>query len=120
MSGIFHPLFPLAPGHGLRLITLNRRAYEGTTPYTEEEVKVIEDGNAEKSAKLWEKQGIYLALFVDRAIQKLNLVKGTVAIVGWSLGSMFVLLLSAAILKLHEETRARLKDHVNSIILWGT
>lgn len=119
LSGIFKRLFPVAAAHGLRIITPNRRAYDGTTPYTPEELRVLNSGTPQERAKVLDNQGIYLALFVDRAIQEFGLAKGKVAIGAWSLGTTFLLMLTGAIGKLDEGPRARLKEHVSSIIFWG-
>jgi pimeloyl-ACP methyl ester carboxylesterase len=118
-AGIFQRLFAVAPVHGLRIITPNRRAYNGTTPYTPEELRVLNSGTSEERVKVLDDQGIYLALFVDRAIQEFGLAKGKVAIAAWSLGTAFLLMLLGAIVKLEEGPRARLKEHVSSIIFWG-
>ncbi|KAF8974274.1 Alpha/Beta hydrolase protein [Flammula alnicola] len=118
-SGIFKLLLPLAAAHSLRLICVSRREYEGSTPYSAEELKVINHGSDEERAKLLQDQGVLLALFVDSLIQKLSLPQaGGVAVAGWSMGNIFSLAFLASIDVLPEETKERLKAYMRAFILW--
>ncbi|KAF8966233.1 Alpha/Beta hydrolase protein [Flammula alnicola] len=118
-SGIFKRLLPLARAHSLRLICVSRREYEGSTPYSAEELKVINHGSDEERARWLQNQGVLLALFVDGLIQKLSLTQaGGVAMAGWSMGNIFSLAFLASIDILPEEVKERLKAYVRVFILW--
>ncbi|KAF8961167.1 Alpha/Beta hydrolase protein [Flammula alnicola] len=118
-EGIFQRLLPLASAHSLRVICVSRREYQGSTPYTSEELTVINNGSNEERAKFLQNQGVLLALFVDAVIQKHSLPKqGGVALAGWSLGNAFTLSMIAAIYDLPTDTKERLKSFLHSLILW--
>lgn len=103
------------------MICVSRREYEGSSPYSDEELRVINRGSHDERAKFLQEQGILLALFVDGIIQTLSLPKaGGVTVIGWSLGNAFTLALRACIGDLPVDTRGRLKSYARSFVLWGT
>ncbi|KAF8961166.1 hypothetical protein BDZ97DRAFT_1664687 [Flammula alnicola] len=119
LTGIFQRLLPLASAHSLRVICVSRREYQGSTPYTSEELTVLSNGSNEERAKFLQTQGVLLALFVDAVIQKHSLPKqGGVALAGWSLGNTFSLAMIAAIHDLPADMKERLKSFLHSFILW--
>jgi len=101
------------------VICLTRRDYPGSSPYTDEEIRIIRHGSHDERAKFLNDQGVLIALFVDGIIQTLSLAKaGGLAVIGWSLGNLFTLALRACIGDLPVDTRHRLKSHMRSFILW--
>ncbi|KAK7453506.1 hypothetical protein VKT23_011783 [Stygiomarasmius scandens] len=119
-SGLFKRIIPVAHARSYRMIAINRREYPGSTPYTEEELKIFAEGPDDATrTKLLMTEGSNLALLLDGLIQSLSLpLAGGVAVVGWSLGNLYALLLLASITSLPQDTKERLGKFVNRAILW--
>ncbi|KAH9475305.1 hypothetical protein JR316_0012416 [Psilocybe cubensis] len=120
-SGIFRKLLPLAPSQALRLICIDRREYNGSTPFTSEELRIIKNGNDEERASFLAEQGLLIALFIDGLIQNLALpIHCGGAISGWSLGNLYSLAMINAIdhPKLPQDVRERLKVFLWTYIIW--
>ena len=110
----------IASSHSLRVICLSRREYEGSTPYSADELKTIHHGSEADRADFIHNQGIFMALFVDGLIQSLSLPeKGGVTVAGWSLGNIFTLAMRASIDDLPDNTRQRLKAYTRGFIVFG-
>lgn len=123
IKGTFQRLSPHANTRNARIICINRRGYPGTTPYTAEESRIITSGSTAERNRFLIEQGLNLATLVDQIIKQCSLPKERgVAIVGWSMGNIFLLALVAAIANEHmdKELRKSLQYHVGGIILWGT
>jgi hypothetical protein len=104
----------------VRVICLSRREYEGSTPYSTDDVKGILHGSDKKRADFLQDQGVLLALFVDRLIQTLLLPKkGGVIVAGWSLGNIFTIAMRASINDLPDDTKQRLKAYTRGFIIYG-
>jgi pimeloyl-ACP methyl ester carboxylesterase len=119
MIGLFGKLWSFAADHNIRIVAVNRRLYGGSTSYTPEEMAAMAEGTENEVVGVLEKQGVYLALFMDALIQELDLPEKSVAIAGWSLGMTFLALTVNAMLTLGHASRKRLADHVISFIFWG-
>ena len=118
--GVFKRILPLASSHSLRVICLSRREYEGSTPYSPDELKIINHGSDAERADFIHNEGVLIALFVDRLIQLLSLPeKGGVAIMGWSLGNLFTIAMRASINDLPDNTKQRLKAYMRGFIIFG-
>ncbi|KAJ7508120.1 hypothetical protein B0H11DRAFT_1966695 [Mycena galericulata] len=117
-SGTFQKLSPLAALNRLRLVCVNRREYPGSSPYTAQELKVFNEGTDAERAVLLGQQGHDLALFVDGLIDVLPVTPaGGIMLVGWSIGTIFLLSLIASIATLPFEMRARLCPLVHTVVL---
>ncbi|KAJ7695863.1 hypothetical protein B0H14DRAFT_3041450 [Mycena olivaceomarginata] len=64
-SGTFQRLNPLAQPNSLRIISVNRREYPGSSPYSTEDLTTFAEGNDAERASLLEQQGRDLAMFLD-------------------------------------------------------
>ena len=118
--GTFKRIPPLASSHSLRVICLSSREYEGSTPYSADELKTIYHGSDIERANFLHSQGILVALFVDGLIQSLSLPKaGGVTVAGWSLGNIFSIAMRASIDDLPDNTRQRLKTYTRGFIIFG-
>ncbi|KAJ7166043.1 hypothetical protein C8R46DRAFT_1275588 [Mycena filopes] len=114
----FHRLTPLAAPNALRIICVNRREYPGSSPFTPAELTVFAGGSDAERAAILAAQGRDLALFTAALISELNLPKGGgVALVGWSMGTIFLLSLVACINTLPADTKKQLTGFVRSVIL---
>ncbi|KAJ7276946.1 Alpha/Beta hydrolase protein [Mycena rebaudengoi] len=116
---LFKKLGPLAKASAVRVICVNRREYNGSTPHTPEELRVYKAGSDEERTMLLSEEGRNLALCMDAVIQKCALpAAGHVALVGWSLGNTFTMAVMASIASLPYDSKYRLKESIKSFILW--
>ncbi|KAG5340715.1 hypothetical protein C0989_000595 [Termitomyces sp. Mn162] len=118
-SGIFQRLANFAGSRQLRTIAINRREYPGTTPYTEDERRVVIEGSFEERKSFLQEQGSLIALAVDGLIQQLSL-PGQVTMVGWSLGTALLLSVYCSISRLSDGVQQRLKKYVKTFVLLET
>ncbi|KAH9475304.1 hypothetical protein JR316_0012415 [Psilocybe cubensis] len=122
-SGLFQKLSLLAPSQSLRVICIDRREYNGSTPFTLEELQIINQGSEEERSALLTEQGLLLALLIDDLIQTLSLpLQNYGAISGWSLGNVFTVAMINAIdhPELPRESKGRLKAFLRTYIIWDT
>ncbi|CAK5265548.1 unnamed protein product [Mycena citricolor] len=94
--GTFQSLAVLELSNGVRVIAPNRREYDGSTPHPDELDLLMNGGEAEKEAFIVE-MGRDLALLIAGLVTSLAL-PGGVAAAGWSLGSLALMAVVAAIL----------------------
>ena len=115
LPNVFKQILPLASSHSLCVICVSRRKYEGSTPYSVDELKTIHHVSEAERADLLHNEGILIALFVDELIQSLSLPKkGGVTVVGWSLGNLYTIAMRASINDLPDNSKQRLKEY-----MWG-
>ncbi|KAF8156261.1 hypothetical protein K438DRAFT_1986851 [Mycena galopus ATCC 62051] len=82
-NGTFQRLNPLAQPNSLRIISVNRREYPGSSPYSAEELTVFVEGSDTERASLLEQQGRDLAMFLDGLIAELSIPEtGRIALIG--------------------------------------
>ncbi|KZV83277.1 hypothetical protein EXIGLDRAFT_728756, partial [Exidia glandulosa HHB12029] len=116
-SGIFARLTPFSAGSKLRVISLNRRGYTGSSPYTEEEVAVIQQGDDAARGEFLVQQGIDLARAIVKLIRTLELsVDGSLAVLSWSLGNIWLHALLVSIDHVEEGERSTLEAFISHII----
>ncbi|KAJ7124487.1 hypothetical protein C8R44DRAFT_703962 [Mycena epipterygia] len=117
-SGTFQRLNPFAEPNSLRIISVNRREYPGSSAYSAQELNAFVDGSETERDSLLEQQGRDLALFLDGLINELSLPKsGGIALIGWSLGTIFLLSLVASIETLPIATQDKLAGFVHTVVL---
>ncbi|KAJ7476879.1 Alpha/Beta hydrolase protein [Mycena galericulata] len=120
-SGTFQRLNAFAGPSSLRIISVNRREYPGSSPYSAEELVAFAEGSDDERSTLLAQQGRDLALFLDGLVEKLEIPKaGGIALIGWSLGTIFLLSLVASMETLPSATRDRLSSFVHTVILLQT
>jgi len=120
-SGTFQRLNPFAQPNSLRIISVNRREYPGSSPYSAEELTVFVEGTDAERTSLLEQQGRDLAMFLDGLIKELSISQtGGIALIGWSMGTIFLLALIAAIETLPAATQERLTTFVHTAIMLQT
>ncbi|KAJ6506415.1 Alpha/Beta hydrolase protein [Mycena vitilis] len=120
-NGTFQRLSALAQSNYLRIIAVNRREYPGSSPYSPEDLAIFARGDETQRASLLEQQGRDLALFMDGLIGKLSLPEtGGIALIGWSMGTLFLLSLLSSIDTLPTDSQARLSSFVRTVILLQT
>lgn len=93
LSENFSRLMPMAAMHDLRIIALNRRDYEGSTPFTAAELDDLLSDNDAKHRQFLQARGLEIARFLVWVIDELKIPPKTEALstanrshmVGWLL-----------------------------------
>ncbi|KAJ7824851.1 Alpha/Beta hydrolase protein [Mycena leptocephala] len=117
-SGTFQRLNPLAQPNSLRIISVNRREYPGSSPYSAQELAAFAEGTDAERASLLKQQGRDLAMFLDGLLSELSIPQtGGIALIGWSMGTLFVLALIASIDTLPTATQERLSSFVHTVVM---
>ncbi|KAJ3834039.1 hypothetical protein F5878DRAFT_569007 [Lentinula raphanica] len=116
-SGVFQHLLPVAHQHSHRMISINRRDYPDSTPYTQAELDIFARGTDEERYTLMINEGINLSLLLDGLINELGLPP-KIVLVGWSLGVVYTLAMLASIASLPEAVQERLTRSVKKMVIW--
>jgi hypothetical protein len=142
---IFHRLLPIAAATHVRLVTLNRRGYAGSTPFTEEEVAPLaptitsEDDTASATSRshkvvsaqyttFLQQRGAemarFLAWFIDHEnipprSDDTNRASGGIALLGWSLGNATTLSMLAFANSLDPGLMQKLEPYLRKVIIFG-
>jgi len=124
-SGTFEPVQALAKAANVRFVAVTRRNYRGSTPFTEEELKVVNNGPEEEKTAFIVKRGVELLTFMDKFLQEKKVPlqplqegkPGGIAIVGWSLGNTVTLSAIANIKSAAPEVQQRLRPLIHTLIL---
>ncbi|KAJ7066896.1 Alpha/Beta hydrolase protein [Mycena belliarum] len=120
-SGTFKRLIPHAAANSLRIISVNRRCYPGSSSFSAEELSGFNQGTEVERATLLEQQGVDLALLLDGLIVELSIPQsGGIALIGWSMGAIFMLSLIASVSALPVPTKDRLSSFVRTVVLLQT
>jgi len=121
---IFKRVAALVASKHIRLVAINRRQYEGSTPYTEPEGMIPITGSDDDKAGFIVSRGIELANFIDAFIQKNDLPPisndgktGGVAILGWSAGNLLTCAAIANIGSLSAASKDRFKLYLRAHIM---
>ena len=100
------------------MISINRRDYPDSTPYTQAELDIFARGTDEERYTLMINEGINLSLLLDGLINELGLPP-KIVLVGWSLGVVYTLAMLASIASLPEAVQERLTRSVKKMVIWG-
>lgn len=121
---VFQKVMALAANYGLRIVGINRRDYPGSTPFSHSELAVLSGGSDDERADFVRARGLEIATFVDRFIENQGVPpisedgkSGGIALLGWSLGSAFVLSTISCCDTWPTELQSRLKTHLRALIL---
>ncbi|KAF4596297.1 hypothetical protein EYR40_008016 [Pleurotus pulmonarius] len=118
-SPIFAKVSAICLTKGVRFVAINRRGYRGSTPFSEEEVSVLNQGtDAQKSAWLLDRSREY-ASFIDIFIERYHLPapspdgkSGGIGVLGWSAGTTFSAALIANISSYTPRIQQRLSSYL--------
>jgi len=128
-GGIFHRIFPLAAARNLRIVTVNKRDYVGSSPYTHEELDALR-GSIEKQKAVMEALGLQLAHFIAWFIDKEKVPRicdsggetrastGGFALAGWSAGNTVTFSLMANADKLPQRIRELFESYFRVFIAY--
>jgi hypothetical protein len=108
---------------------LNRRDFHGSTPYSDDELAIIQDGNNPKALKQFRAdRGHEIGRFIYNIIEKEHLphvkhkateIEGGVVLMGWSLGNSFGFAMLAHMRSMHPEMAVVLQEYVHTYIAFG-
>ncbi|KAF9257850.1 hypothetical protein L218DRAFT_935378 [Marasmius fiardii PR-910] len=125
--GFHGPGFEILQSHchdyNLRVVVMNRRDYEGSTPYTDSELETVRKGDSIFLNRLAVHLGMFLKQFIER--EKIPAVTedqkgGGLAIVGWSLGALFALVPFSVPDLFDKEMRMMMERYVKGLILYDS
>ncbi|KAJ8074517.1 hypothetical protein PM082_015418 [Marasmius tenuissimus] len=84
--------------YNLRIISLNRRDYAGSSPVSDEELAALGGKDESRAREFFDNMGLHLALFIKKFVEEEGIPpilesengrgRGGIAVMGWSLGSM--------------------------------
>jgi pimeloyl-ACP methyl ester carboxylesterase len=110
----------------MRFISIARRNYSRSSPYSDAEMRVITNGTEEEKKAFMSARGLELAKFWDIFIQDQDIPEvtedgssGGILILGWSLGCSYTLAAISAILKLPPKAQNRLASRIRGLVLYG-
>lgn len=117
---VFLKLFPLAQASNLRLVAINRRDYEPTSLYTDQETNQITKANADKSdcVEFYLERGREWAAVVTQFHDQHNL-EGDCGVLAWSLGNQTLMAFLAALPTLSQEVLGKLQKCLKTVIMLG-
>ncbi|KAK7016986.1 hypothetical protein VNI00_018784 [Paramarasmius palmivorus] len=123
VSAGFERLQTLAPANKIRIVTLNRRGYQGSTPYTEEEMNGFRAGTKESLGKMMLVLVGFLKTFVEKErIEKISNRdgerRGGIALMGWSIGVLTALSLFDLDQDEDNETYLFLEEYLRDFIVY--
>ncbi|KAF8893775.1 hypothetical protein BD779DRAFT_1435527 [Infundibulicybe gibba] len=120
-SHIFCKLYSLVEQQNLRIVTVQRRDYPGSTPYTDEELDDLRNGRKSFLDRL----GILLAHFLEYLIREHNVPKtsmdrssGGFSILGWSMGTATAMSLLSDPTIIPRDTYLLLEQYVTNLVLY--
>lgn len=104
----------------MRTISVNRRGYPGSTPYTPEEENAVKQGSEADREEWLNQQGRTFALFLEGLIDSHNLPEnGGIGLVGWSMGNLITTSFVACVSHLPPATRKTLQAYLKAVIVYG-
>ncbi|KAG5651393.1 hypothetical protein H0H81_008775 [Sphagnurus paluster] len=101
----------------LRIVSVNRRGYIGSSPYTNTEFNVITNGTSAARQAFLADRGVELAVFIDNFLQQKKITQGKVSISGWSVGNIFSLATLSSVNSWPVAIKARLAPRIQSVIM---
>ncbi|KAI0337945.1 alpha/beta-hydrolase [Trametopsis cervina] len=127
-SASYRPLFPFAPSHNARFVTVNSREYSGSSKFRPDELESLTTGNKDEQAAVISGLGTELAVFLFRFIQLREIPavtrnpdgsqSGGVVFVTWSFGCVTLLSLLAHASDLPQDIRAGLEGYLRMVVAY--
>ncbi|EKM51920.1 uncharacterized protein PHACADRAFT_212537 [Phanerochaete carnosa HHB-10118-sp] len=123
-SPVFEKMASVSGPAGVRWVSIQRRDYPGSTPFSKAELNVLKSGTDEEKAQHVRDRGVEIATFIDKFVQQNGLPPpdekgngGGFAVMGWSLGALYALATAANVDALGDAERARFAQYMRSLIL---
>jgi hypothetical protein len=112
--------------NGVRFVSINRRNYTGSTPWTESEIAVVNNGADEQKLAFHEDRSREFATFISKFIElnslpaiSIDRKTGGVVVLGWSLGALNALSIPAFLSSYSVHIQASLQSHLLLVIMLG-
>lgn len=124
LLAIYSRLFLFAWINNVRVVAVNRRDYQPTSPLTPAELAVLSNGDA-GSRTYFKQRGVELGLFLDAFVKANNIPKpnsqrqGGIVLTGWSLGCVTTHALLANLDSLPTATINRLSPLLHTFLMHG-
>ncbi len=126
-TAIFERIMKSSAAAGVRFVAVNRRDYPGSTPLTEEDLRVLQSGTDDERATFLSTQATQLATFIVRYIEQNRIPvissdrkTGGILLLGWSLGCTFGLSILSNADAYPEAVRTKLALYLRSYVMFGT
>ncbi|KIM79173.1 hypothetical protein PILCRDRAFT_792298 [Piloderma croceum F 1598] len=117
----FHKLLPFGAKDNIRLVIVNRRDYAGSTKYTDDDLKDLNEGKAAFMERLGAEVAHLLIWFAEtHKISKISVdgKSGGFSVMGWSMGSATPMALLAYPDFVGKGTCAKLEPYFRQLILY--
>lgn len=122
-SGIFSRVQLAARSSAVRIVSVTRRDYPGSTPFSADELLVLNGNGTESDRDQFQaSRGLELVSFIDKFVQKEGISlspKGGIAICGWSLGNSVTGSAIANFKSAPPSTIARLSPYIRTLVIHG-
>lgn len=126
ITATFKRILPLSSKHYLRLVVVNRRDYPGSSPYTNEELDNIKNGDPSAHMDFAKNRARELASFIRNFVEQNKIPRaaedgksGGVVLMAWSAGGYYALQILAFADAIDSETRAVIEPYFRSLIMFG-
>lgn len=126
-SAVFHPMIPFASQYNLRLVLVNRRDYPGSSPYSDEDLRNVQDTEDDKGYEaFFRARASEFAKFIEWIITHENVPKadwksntGGVFLMAWSAGNGYAISMLSYVDLLPEATRNIIQPYLRGFIFFG-
>lgn len=123
-GSVFSRLAERMFAENVRFVSIVRRGYRGSSPYTKSEIAAVTNGTEEERATFKLEQSHQLVRFITTFIKRFSLPSisandsaGGVAVLGWSMGTIFALSLIAYMPSLSTSDQVLFREYLRSLIL---
>jgi hypothetical protein len=118
----FQKVLPFAPKDNIRIISVNRRDYTGSTKYTDDDIKDLNEGKASFMARLGAEVA-HLLIWLAEA-QKVPKISadgktGGISIMGWSTGDATPMAILGYPEFIGKEAYTKLEPYFRQLISYG-
>lgn len=122
----FRPTLRLATEHNLRIVAVNRRHYPHSSPYTDEELDRVKNGDLEAHEDFAKGRAREYATFMKEFIVQNNTPRaaenndsGGIVLMSWSGGNYYGLQILAFADAIDAETRVAIEPFFRKLIIYG-
>ena len=121
----FARLLPKAAGYGVRIIAPSRRDYRASTPYSDDELAVINAQDETAHRDFLQQRGLEVAQLLVWIVKNLNISKhskkgrGGLKVLGWSLGNAILFSFLANLNTFPKELVEAVEPYIKEVIFYG-
>jgi len=118
---LYH-LVPYAAASNIRLIIPNRRDYAGSTPYTDQELEALKNGQDSAMENIAKEMARLCRWFIEmQSLPKISSDRknGGIVLMGWSLGNATTISLFGWPDAIGKEALGLLEGYIRKLVVWG-